>query len=146
MSKELEALKEIRNSNTLVYTPLGYEEIDIKDYYAEEFNIVEQALKEHEQHKAIKQEFGIDLALLSKALKAIKCIDHYKEKFFYVKGSSGTIYPVQGAELCYCPTKFFIRIISRNEDMRFMTYWLEDYGKTWALTKEELEWINAKKA
>ena len=86
-----------------------------------------------------EEDLDIDLALLDKALKAIKCIDHYEEKFFYVKGSSGTIYPVQGAELCYCPTQFFIRIIMGNEDMRFVTYWLKDYGKTWALTKEELE-------
>lgn len=130
MSEVLEALKKVK-------WKLEDEGILGKEY--ELCDTIEKALKEHEQYKAIEEELGIDLTLLGKALKAIKYIDHYKEKFFYVKGSSGTIYPVQGAELCYCPTKFFISIISRNEDMRFMTYWLDDYGKTWALTREELE-------
>lgn len=135
MSKELEAFKEIRNSNTLVYTPLGYEEIDIKDYYAEEFNIVEQALEEHE---AVEQEFGINLKILLKAFKKVDDYDN-KNEVVYMKSRNGEIFAVKGISLHYCPCNFFIAPnYDREGKSQFMTYWIKDYGKTWALTIEEL--------
>lgn len=132
MSKGLEALETLFND-------LENASIDLARADLEEYKTIEKELKEHEQYKAIGQEFGIDLKILFKAFKKVD--DYYNEnEVVYMKSSKGEIFTVKGISLHYCPCSFFI---TPNYDpegkSRFMTYWLKDYGKTWALTREELE-------
>lgn len=75
----------------------------------------------------IEQELGIDLATLFKAIK----------NGVYCKYTPNLMCAI---ELCfnngmygYNQGQFYFCDYKDNE------YWLKDYGKTWALTKEELE-------
>ena len=91
------------------------------------------------EYKAIEKELGIDLKILLKAFKKVE--DYYnKNEVVYMKSSNGEIFTVKGISLHYCPCRFFITPnYDREGKSQFMTYWLKDYGKTWALTREELE-------
>lgn len=90
---------------------------DTKQYAA-----IENELKEYEQHKAIEQELGIDLVTLFKALKNGCYIKPWEEiKYSYeIRTGSDNIN---------------LFLLDENDN----DYSLKDYGKTWALTKEELE-------
>lgn len=110
MIKGLEALEHL-NKNIIVA-----EDID------EDFNTIEKELKEHEQYKTIEQELGIDLITLFKALKC-----------FYAKDMD--IY-------CSHPNPFYLTCGKQGEwyiSWIAHDYKISDYGKTWALTREELE-------
>lgn len=79
------------------------------------------------QYRAIEQELGIDLLTLFKALK----------NGFYVKGEE---------EKQYIDFENSLNAIAfKNKEMFYGHKWsyqyvkLYDYGKTWALTREELE-------
>ena len=90
----------------------------------------------------IEEELGIDLITLFKALK----------DGFYIKynGEIVHIFPDKHITInfwyniinVFIPPKFFIdckkgaNYLSETIDEE---YWFKDYGKTWALTKEELE-------
>ena len=132
MSKELEALE-------TVFKDIEQCSIDLARADLDEYKLIEAALKEHEQYKAVEKELGVDLKIL---LKAFKKVDDYynKNEVVYMKSHDGEIFAVKGISLHYCPCRFFITPnYDREGKSQFMTYWLKDYGKTWALTKEELE-------
>lgn len=86
-------------------------------------DIVKKELKEHEQYKAMEEELGIDLLTLFKALK----------NGIWVKTKNGI------------SQHFTVSIRKWLQTNTYCLYyrpythiWFEDYGKTWALTKEEL--------
>ena len=115
MNKELEAFEEIK---TVMHKLFGGVERCEKS-----LDIVEKALDEHEQYKAIEQELGIDLVTLFKALKnGIYCLEQpgnqivYLEPYFVGMDTFG---------VWHYTTKTTIKE-------------LKDYGKTWALDKNDL--------
>lgn len=130
MSKELEALKELRYRITNFNGKFND--------YSKIINTIEQALKEHEQYKAIEQELGIDLMTLFKALKGLIYKPTYKEMIKYCGGR----YPRYAEGFCLRynePTnRYFLEVGSPISDV-WQVLELKDYGKNWALTKKELE-------
>ena len=99
----------------------------------EEYHQLEEDLDKLEQYKNIEEKLGINLIILFKALK---------EGYFFKK-DTGEIVSVQDSffnyyrhNLYYCIEGWYI--YSKNGYSRFDVR-LKDYGKTWALTKEELE-------
>lgn len=123
MSKGLEALEKAKKRNGL---PLNKEFAPVT---IDELDIVEKELKENERYKAIEQEFGIDLVTLFKALT--DCIA--------VKNENGTI------DVMWACPRFQISIDKSDswilygsvEEQKYVS--IKDYGKTWALTKGDLE-------
>ena len=95
----------------------------------------EQAFKEfYEQnvkpYKDIEQELGIKLSVLVKALKNGAYLKH--------KHEDGTTYISQG--IVHLVKETFGNNLTLCCGYKYPTHYrLEDYGKTWALTKEELE-------
>ena len=79
----------------------------------------------------IEDELGIDLTTLFKALKN-GCFA--KETFDYMGRKQTQIIFTEFTQLYYADDldDYLIHIRARD-------YYLKDYGKTWALTKEELE-------
>lgn len=88
------------------------------------YTLVEQTLGQLED---IEDELGIDLITLFKALK----------NGFYAKGKE------KKNRFCYV-SACFGSIELKNNGLKYSTismkefYYFKDYGKTWALTKEEL--------
>lgn len=78
------------------------------------------------QYEDVDEELGIDLLTLFKAIKGI-----------WVKDINQRIYYVGSPYLCYAENE------KRGLQLQFRVadtwYAAKDYGKTWALTKEELE-------
>lgn len=120
MSKGIEALKKIENA---CFTKIDKWEgfVDVPIYTTEHFTIIEKELKEHEQYKFIEEKLGIDLVTLFKALKNGIWIYDNGNPFF-----TSRIKLTMQLDAIHCS-------ISDIEVL------LKDYGKTWALTKEELE-------
>lgn len=82
-------------------------------------NQIEKDLDKLEQYKNIEEEIGIDLITLFKALKNGIYAEHRY---------------VQQCYICFIDGEWTIANLKNDE------WWLlKDYGKTWALTKEELE-------
>lgn len=79
----------------------------------------------------IEKEHGIDLITLFKALKGI-----------WVKSINGDVYYVGSPYLCFSENE------KRELELQFRVgdtwYKIKDHGKTWALTREELENENTK--
>ena len=80
--------------------------------------------KELKRYKAIEKELGIDLTTLLKALK----------NGIYVKKTNNHITDYAGELLSFQGDCFVV-----GADYNTDVYYFKDYGKTWALTKEELE-------
>ena len=144
MNEGLEALKHL-NKNIIVA-----EDID------EDFNIIEKELEEHEQHKAIEEKWGIDLLLFSKIMETQTLWwkdSHYgythniASEFISIKPyisiggfmmfefswNDRNIYNYENCDV----------IINEVESPMglphiYLRLKASDYGKTWALTKEEL--------
>lgn len=107
---------------------------ELKEYYQEEFQEKE---KELQKYKNIEEELGIDLVTLFKAITygffykhkyrnyptTIEFADTYR-KFIYREGAD--------EKNAWC-----IGVDGMDEYMPI--FYLKDYGKTWALTEEELE-------
>ena len=83
------------------------------------------------QLEDIEEELGIDLLTLFKALKN-GCFA--KETFDYMGKKQTQIIFTEFTQLYYANDLDDYLIHIRTRD-----YYLKDYGKTWALTKEELE-------
>ena len=83
------------------------------------------------QLEDIEEEIGIDLTILFKALKN-GCFA--KETFDYMGKKQTQIIFTEFTQLYYTDDldDYLIHI-------RTIDYYLKDYGKTWALTREELE-------
>lgn len=98
---------------------------------AQHSSICGKAALELIEYKKIEAELGIDLITLFKALSGK----------YAVKEDDGSISVEWSCPRFYAPTLFghnfptWISIRSKNEEKYLF---LKDYGKTWALTKEEL--------
>ena len=77
--------------------------------------------------KDIEEELGIDLITLYKALK----------KGIYIKGQKYADYPLVLFRTDYTDNTTKYHVYYCNKEIKIK---LKDYGKTWALTKEELLW------
>ena len=77
------------------------------------------------QLEDIEEELGIDLITLFKALK----------NGIYIKKQSQTTYPLALLRTHYSnkTTRYYVFDNGKEKEIK-----LKDYGKTWALTKEEL--------
>ena len=95
--------------------------------FSSQLDDIEKELKEHEKYKAIEKELGIDLLTLFKALK-----NGIWTKKGHIEGENLEIH-------------FYQKLLSYmwesddENDVDFINFHFKDYGKTWALTKEELE-------
>ena len=87
------------------------------------FDILQSALEDLKEFKDLEQELGIDLITLFKALE---------QDYVYVKFSDGEI------KICSCFANCLI-FEERKFKCEDEIFYFKDYGKTWALTKEELE-------
>ncbi len=93
--------------------------------FRQENEVIEKELREYEQHKVIEEELGVNLVVREKALQ------------------NGAWYKSHSRGIVFCP---FVRIVGKGkalelkEGQRTATLCAKtcDYGKTWALTKEEL--------
>lgn len=152
MSKELEYFQDIIKVDEEALTLANKEKSKKQDvmlhrqWLNQRKNVIEQALKENEQYKAIEQELGIDLITFIKLLECqyarttifVKTSPRAKkvemkeklELFADLKTKSMKVksvarYPTWDTELVYRGC--------------YHSYDFKDYGKTWALTREELE-------
>lgn len=139
---------------------LNYLEKEIKEYKYKKcgihnsifdkcnIQVLKNSIEKQQQYKAVEDELGIGLITLYKALT----------KGFYVKDTSQkgvitiTFIPKQNTRLVAHGAGWLIidnqheyeRAIGLN-DLELMSRWqgwqvkAKDYGKTWALTREELE-------
>lgn len=93
--------------------------------FEQENEIIEKELKEYEQYKTIEEDLSIDLLAREKALQ------------------NGAWYKSHSRGIVFCP---FVRVVGKGKALELKegqrtptlcakTY---DYGKSWALTKEEL--------
>lgn len=87
------------------------------------------------EYKNIEEELGIDLITLFKALKNGVFVVSYDEGIVFEEPMlcfnqeiNTDLYVLDG--VCHMPP---------NELCKSPNYYFKDYGKTWALTKEELE-------
>jgi hypothetical protein len=114
-----EALKRIRREAGFPYFSTLY---DI-DMWREDFKTIERDLDKLEQLEDIEKELGVSLITLLKA----------QTDGFYVKTACG-IFSVLLSEWKFNLIKKEVHRIQFSDH-----YYFKDYGKTWALTKEELE-------
>lgn len=119
-----EALENIRDyhDETIIDNYCTYTE----NMFEKELDTIEKDLDRLEEYRKIEKEHGIDLITLFKALKGI-----------WVKSTNGDVYYVGSPYLCFSENE------KRELEFQFRVgdtwYKVKDYGKTWALTKEELE-------
>lgn len=119
-----EALENIRDyhDETIIDNYCTYTE----NIFEKELDTIEKDLDRLEEYRKIEKEHGIDLITLFKALKGI-----------WVKSTNGDVYYVGSPYLCFSENE------KRELEFQFRVgdtwYKVKDYGKTWALTKEELE-------
>ena len=106
--------------------------------------------------KRIEEELGIDLVTLFKALNGFYCVDvEYDRNCGYIpEREAGSISncpkriykPVRDCAITYDSRDHRYKLIPYDPVLReikitsdFHSFNIEDYGKTWALTKKELE-------
>lgn len=91
--------------------------------------IITKPNKKLYQLEEIEEKIGIDLITLFKSLKGI-----------WVKSTNGDVYYVGSPYLCFSENE------KRKLELQFRVgdtwYKIKDYGKTYALTKRELEYGN----
>ena len=115
--------------NRLTPIRCGREVINCKESYTQ--NKIQQMFLKLGYLEDIEEEIGIDLITLFKALKN-GCFA--KETFDYMGKKQTQIIFTEFTQLYYTDDLDGYLIHIRTID-----YYLKDYGKTWALTKEELE-------
>ena len=95
------------------------------------YNIIKKDLNRLEKHESIKEELGIDL------IKAVElCKQVNIKKVVYTKDEWG-YYPIKFID--ELDIELFSHRLYKNARGICLSLDLYDYGKTWALTKEELE-------
>ena len=112
--------------------------IRIYDYVKEKkdgfYPIEEQcALNKLGALEDVEEELGIDLAKLFKALKDGIWVKFAGEKPYHVKAPISLRGPDKTSEVFHFTLRYPVSYSTIQE------LHLKDYGKTWALTKEELE-------
>lgn len=117
MSKGLEALERL-------FKDIEYCSIDVARADLDDYKIIEKELKELEQYKAIEQELGIDLITLFKLVKSKKIYSFGHDNIMENSISGINIYD---------------NTITIWNGYCHSNYPLSEYGKSFALTKEELK-------
>ena len=89
------------------------------------------------QLENIEEKLGIDLKVFHKLMDILYCNEPGEPNSLYVKDKD-MIVQVGILEIDYCKKKIiFYKDSSYNDDYIYNFF---QYGKTWALTKEELLW------
>ena len=92
-------------------------------------DIIEEELKKHRMLKKLEEELEIDLITLFKALKKGVYVK-YDSDFGMTGKPNIKIVKDNATGVCYRDKKWYIQEVDTL---------IKDYGKDWALTKEELE-------
>ena len=123
----LELLKKLKKNN-----------IDDQEVEDMLLDIIEKELKEHKFLKNLEKELGIDLITLFKALKdGINVYYEDEERYQFHNNLRLEYRKTLGWGLVDIYGSICRNDMPMKLDMEF--YELKEYGKTWALTKEELE-------
>ena len=126
-----EALKDI--FDILVNFEHIYAIDDTYEVKKQRSEIIEKDLDLLEEYRKIEKELGIDLKVYHKLMNMLYCGE---PNILYIKDKD-KIVQVGILEIDYCKKKIiFYKDKSYNEDC---VYGFIQYGKTWALTREELE-------
>lgn len=120
----LTLLKNLRQSN-----------IDDQEVEGILLDIIEEELKEHRLLKKLEEELGIDLITLFKALKDKQVIFKH---IYGLKKPKIYLETHKIAGLLFDGKNYDLWLYDNGYGNQFCAY-TKDYGKTWALTKEELE-------
>lgn len=101
--------------------------------------------------KGIEEELGIDLVTLFKALNGFYYVEYDRKRGYIPEREAGSMSycpkrrykPVRDCAITYDSRDHQYKLIPYNPMSREIKitegFKIEDYGKTWALTKEELE-------
>lgn len=112
---------------------LTLEEVTLNNSNRKEFShfsdLLNQEQKELIEYKTLEQELGIDLITLFKALKNNKVWVRTLKNNFHKS--------IECREGVRIESFFWLNV--KTSDGPWVDYRIKDYGKTWALTKEELE-------
>ena len=100
--------------------------------------IIEEDLELFKEYKKIEEEIGIDLITLFEILE---------QGYVYTTGFNKRMEKwyfqcIEGINKTTLGIKYLEIVFNENEDLKGCVSWIpdwRDYGKTWALTKEELE-------
>ena len=125
-SKELTALEALD-----LLKKLNKNNIDDQEVEDMLLDIIEKELKEHSLLKKLEEELGIDLIEDVELCKQVN-----SKKVVYIKDEDG-IYPME--ILDDLDVELFNHRLYSNSRGIYVSLDLFDYGKIWALTKEELE-------
>ena len=99
----------------------------------ESFKIIEKDLDLLEEYRKIEEELGIDLITL---FNIDKQLNTKKEIWFKIEDEIDASYRYDGDYyIIDLKHKAFVKMVCEPIDY----FYFKDYGKTWALTKEELE-------
>ena len=123
-SKELTALEALMLLKNLRQNNINDQEVE--DML---LDIIEKELKEHRLLKKLEEELGIDLITLFKALKKGVYVK-YDSDFGMTGKPNIKIVKDNATGVCYRDKKWYIQEADTL---------IKDYGKDWALTREELE-------
>ena len=127
-SKELTALEALKLLKKLKKNNIVDQEVE--DIL---LDIIEEELKEHRLLKNIEEELDIDLITL---FNIEKQLNTKKEIWFKTEDEIDASYRYDGDYyIIDLKHKAFVKIVCEPIDY----FYFKDYGKTWALTKEELE-------
>ena len=126
-----EALKDIKDVLDML---INFARLNInEDIKKQKFEIIKKDLDLLEEYRKIEKELGIDLKVYHKLMNMLYCGE---PNILYIKDKD-KIVQVGILEIDYCKKKIiFYKDKSYNEDY---VYGFIQYGKTWALTMEELE-------
>ena len=142
IEKDLERLESLEKQNELLKKDLkeyqAYIKKSVEEHYKDFMSDYDLLLQEcHELNKKLKiledieEELGIDL------IKSIElCKQANIKKVVYIKDEWG-IYPIKFLD--DLDVELFSHRLYKNIGGFYVSLDLYDYGKTWALTKEELE-------
>ena len=105
----------------------------ISNEYCEEYDTIEKDLDQLEEYRKIEKELGIDLITL---FNIDKQLNTKKEIWFKIEDEIDASYRYDGDYyIIDLKHKAFVKMCCEPIDY----FYFKDYGKTWALTKEELE-------
>ena len=107
-----------------------FEDNLLKNCCKEEYEAVEKDLEILEEYRKIEKELGIDLITLFKA----------KKEGIYYKTINHNIYYISKKCLCIEFNYEWELWVENHSILEGLLIHLKDYGKTWALTREELSY------
>ena len=103
----------------------------ISNEYCEKYDTIEKDLDQLEEYRKIEEELGIDLI---KAVELCKRVNSKKVVYTKERWGVDTIKILDELDI-----ELFSHRLYKNVGGVYVSLDLYEYGKTWALTKEELE-------